>query len=267
MSRSQNIAQHLQYLRRFARALTGNQASGDAYVAAVLEAIIADPDIFDESGDPRVECYRVLCALWDSIDLNRVAGGEPEAWEQLAGHKLDTMTPRARQAFLLNAVESFTPEQIARILDEDIAAVHELLRRASEDIARQIRTQIMIIEDEPLIALDIEMLVSELGHGVTGVARTHAEAVALAKERPPGMVLADIQLADGSSGLEAVNEILGSFRVPVVFITAYPEKLLTGERPEPAFLLTKPFAPEMVKGVISQALFFETRAGNVDASA
>jgi CheY-like chemotaxis protein len=75
------------------------------------------------------------------------------------------------------------------------------------------------------------------------------------------MVLADIQLADGSSGLDAVNEMLTSFSVPVIFITAYPERLLTGERPEPAFLITKPFQPETVKAVISQALFFERYAG------
>ena len=75
------------------------------------------------------------------------------------------------------------------------------------------------------------------------------------------MVLADIQLADGSSGIDAVNEILHSrFEVPVIFITAYPERLLTGERPEPTFLITKPFLPDMVKALVSQALFFETRS-------
>ena len=119
----------------------------------------------------------------------------------------------------------------------------------------------LIIEDEPLIAMDIESLVQSLGHSVNGVARTHAEAIAAVKKKQPGLVLADIQLADGSSGLDAVNEMLASFSVPVVFITAYPERLLTGERPEPAFLITKPFQPETVKAVISQALFFERRAG------
>jgi hypothetical protein len=73
-------------------------------------------------------------------------------------------------------------------------------------------------------------------------------------------VLADIQLADGSSGIEAVNDILGISGVPIVFITAYPERLLTGERPEPTFLITKPFAPENVKAITSQALFFDLKA-------
>ena len=100
----------------------------------------------------------------------------------------------------------------------------------------------------------------EIGHRVKAVARTHAEAVEAVKRERPGLVLADIQLADGSSGLEAVNEILASIDVPVIFITAYPERLLTGDKPEPVFLITKPFQPESVKAIISQALFFDTRA-------
>lgn len=70
------------------------------------------------------------------------------------------------------------------------------------------------------------------------------------------MVLADIQLADGSSGIDAVNDILAASAIPVIFITAFPEHLLTGERPEPTFLVTKPFDENMVKALISQALFF-----------
>ena len=110
---------------------------------------------------------------------------------------------------------------------------------------------------ETFIAMDLESLVKNLGHNVVGVARTHADAVALAKNKRPGLILADIQLADGSSGLDAVNELLRTFEVPVVFITAYPERFLTGERPEPAFLISKPFQPAMVSAVASQALFFE----------
>jgi CheY-like chemotaxis protein len=114
----------------------------------------------------------------------------------------------------------------------------------------------MIIEDEPLIAIDIEQMVEGLGHRVTGIARTRDEAIALFRAAKPSMVLADIQLADGSSGIDAVNEILKTSPIPVIFITAFPERLLTGERPEPTFLVTKPFNPEMVKALISQALFF-----------
>jgi CheY-like chemotaxis protein len=141
-----------------------------------------------------------------------------------------------------------------------VGQVSELLAAAGKEIANQVATDVMIIEDEPVIALDLEALVSELGHSVTGIARTHREAVALAQSKRPGLILADIQLADGSSGLEAVNEILTRFDVPIIFITAYPERLLTGERPEPAFLITKPFQPDIVRATVSQALFFGTKS-------
>ena len=115
---------------------------------------------------------------------------------------------------------------------------------------------ILVVEDEPLIAMDIEQLVESLGHKVVSVARTHKEAVSLFAQTNPRMILADIQLADGSSGIDAVKDILAEFNVPVIFITAFPERLLTGERPEPTFLITKPFQRSTVKAAISQALFF-----------
>src|SRR5258708_32847026 len=93
-----------------------------------------------------------------------------------------------------------------------------------------------------------------------GIARTRAEAIELSRVRRPGLILADIQLADGSSGLEAVNDLLNSFEVPVIFISAHPERFLTGERPEPAFLTSKPYQQSTVSAVVSQALFFERNA-------
>jgi CheY-like chemotaxis protein len=170
------------------------------------------------------------------------------------------MTPRPRIAFLLRSLEGFTNEQIAQTLDCSLSEVQGLVDTAGREIAEQIRTDVLIIEDEPFIALDLQNLVEDLGHNVVDIARTHSEAVGSIRQYRPGLILADIQLADGSSGLEAVNEILGELEVPVIFITAYPERFLTGERPEPAFLITKPFLVDTVKAVISQALFFDRRS-------
>ena len=106
----------------------------------------------------------------------------------------------------------------------------------------------------------MKTLVEELGHRVVEVARTHREAVKAARRSQPGLILTDIQLADGSSGLEAVDEILQDYSVPVVVITDYPERFLTGRPPEPAFLITKPFGVNTLKAIISQALFFDRKA-------
>lgn len=256
MTLSTRIAPHLPYLRRYSRALTGAQHSGDTYVAAVLEAIISDVSTFPETGDDRIALYHLFSRLFGSLDTDRSDPASPFPWEQTATINLAKLSPLPRQAFLLSAVENFRPNEIAVILGLDDAAASALLKRASQEISEQAATDILIIEDEPLIALDIEQMVEGLGHRVIGIARTHKEALALYSSKTPGMVLADIQLADGSSGIDAVNDILKNTGVPVIFITAFPERLLTGERPEPAFLVSKPFNPDMVKALISQALFF-----------
>jgi CheY-like chemotaxis protein len=81
--------------------------------------------------------------------------------------------------------------------------------------------------------------------------------VKLGLEEKPDLILADIQLADNSSGIDAVADLLEELGdVPVIFITAYPERLLTGDRPEPTYLVTKPFQEQTVRAAISQALFF-----------
>ncbi len=257
MSLAQTIAPHIPYLRRFARSLTGSQPSGDAYVEAVLQALVADTSLYETDLPPRVALYRILIKVWDSVSVNNDVEERTELFEK----RLDAMVPRARQAFLLTTVEGFSVQEAAAILNTDVAGVRGLIDDAGRSIAEQVATSVLIIEDEPMIALDLESLVESLGHEVAGIARTHTEAVAAVNSRQPGLVLADIQLADGSSGLDAVNEILTTINVPVIFITAYPERLLTGDRPEPAFLITKPFETDTVKAVISQALFFSTGAG------
>ncbi len=260
MGVAEQITPHLPFLRRFARALTGSQSSGDAYVTALLEAVIAEPSLIEEGADARTGLYRLLCRLWGSLGINNVADTPSSHWERSAQRRLSAIGPRARQAFLLTGVEGFSVEQTSHILDVDDGEVSELISQASAEIAQQVQTDVLIIEDEPLIAMDLRALVETLGHRVAGIARTHREAVKLAARTTPGLVLADIQLADESSGIDAANEILTSIEVPVIFITAFPERLLTGKRPEPAFLITKPFVPDMVKAVIGQALFFDTRA-------
>ncbi len=211
MPTSKAIAPHLPYLRRFARALAGTQHAGDAYVAATLEVLIEDPGLFDKALDPRAALYRTFVGLWNSLDVNlKPEGGSAAATP--VDRKLEAITPLPRQAFLLSAVEGFSPAETAQILGVDIAKVDELIAAAGREIAAQVATDVLIIEDEPMIAMDLESIVEGLGHRVIGTARTHADAVSAAVQRKPGLVLADIQLADGSSGLDAVNEMLGYLR-------------------------------------------------------
>lgn len=240
-------------LRRFARALTGDQTRGDATVAAFLSAIVEDPKILPRKGQPRLATYALYCELWrqrgESHDKRWLRRG--------ADARLAALVPDARVAFLLHHLEGFSIDETAAILDTTPDEVEALLDAADADISRQIATRVLIIEDEPLIALDLERLVSGLGHRVVSIARTRNEARDAIKIEQPGLVLADIQLADGSSGTSAVGDILKHASPTVIFITAFPERLLTATRPEPTYLLTKPYDPEAVKAMVSQALFFE----------
>lgn len=259
MSLGQQLAPHLPFLRRYGRALTGSQAEGDRYVRATLEAIVAAPEEFPREVDPRLGLYRTFQAIWGSTHPDdRIE--EPDTLsdnEAIARARLARLAPRSRQALLLTAMEGFTSEDAAYLLEETPEAVDGLVADALAEIDSQTRARVLIIEDEPLIAMDLETIVRDQGHEVTGVAVTRDEAVALAMDDRPGLVLADIQLADDSSGIDAVKDILAQFNVPVIFITAFPERLLTGERPEPTFLITKPFQRSTVKAAISQALFFD----------
>ena len=261
MSVSQAISVQVPYLRRFARALTGNQQGGDAYVLAALEAIVAEPGSLKEGAGLRAGLYRIFLKVWGSMPVNTHVDHSGISGEATGAQRnLDAISLRPRIAFLLNALEGFSNEEIATALGIDESDVPGLIDRAGGEIADQIRTDVLIIEDEPFIALDLQQLVGDLGHNIVGIARTHSEAIDLVSRARPGLILADIQLADGSSGLEAVNQILEAFSVPVIFVTAYPERFLTGAPPEPAFLVTKPFSVDSLKAVISQALFFDRRS-------
>jgi CheY-like chemotaxis protein len=246
MSVKAAVGPELPFLRRYARAITGSQKMGDSAVREVLEALLAAPEEFVETKAARVELYRIFHKLWRPM-ANLV--------EPCVGDGLVARLPLpSRQALLLTAVEGFSVHEAADILGSDIATISTDIAAARQSITNSLEASVLIIEDEAIIALHIRSIVEGLGHSVTGIARTRSEAVALAERTRPELVLADISLADGSSGIDAVKDILAAMSVPVIFITAFPERLLTGERPEPTYLITKPFEPETVIATIGQAL-------------
>ncbi len=262
MTLSSRFGPYLPYLRRYARALTGSQASGDAYIRASLEALAANPGSVDTSGDARLALYRYFHTIWGSTGARLEGAGHATT---VADARLQALAPIERQAFLLTAVEGFSNREAASILRISETEQARLEAAAIREIEAQLSTRVLIIEDEPIIAADLQGIVEMLGHTVTGNATTHSEAVAMAAADPPGLVLCDIQLADGSSGIEAATEILKRFDVPVIFITAFPERLLTGDRPEPTYLIAKPFRDNSVKAAIGQALFFHQAKSHAGA--
>ncbi|MBL0768702.1 response regulator [Sphingopyxis sp. DHUNG17] len=257
MSLGDEIRGHLPFLRRYARALTGSQQHGDNFVHTTLEVIVAAPDEFHAGNDTRVDLYRNFHRIWESAFIEDGEGDdEQDPVIRAAGQRLARITPLGRQMLLLTALEGFSVEETATITGTDDATVESLLTEAIADIDREARTSVLIIEDEPLIAMELEQIVRELGHEVAGIATTHSDAVAAFENSEAGLVLADIQLADGSSGIDAVQDILAIAPVPTIFVTAFPERLLTGHCVEPTFLISKPFRDNTVRAAISQSLLF-----------
>ncbi|AZU03589.1 two-component response regulator [Glycocaulis alkaliphilus] len=248
------ISAHLPYLRRYARALAGDQQRGDALVQGALQKAVSGEIAFDGQLAPRIALFR---AFHDATAEAGMIAAEPQRGPD---SRLQRLEAKSRQALLLTAMEGFSAQEAGQVLALPESQVDDLVARAHGDIELALKTRVLIIEDEPVIAADIEAIVGDLGHEVCAIATTRSEAIAEASRHQPGLVLADIQLADNSSGIDAANDILADLAVPIIFITAYPERLLTGERPEPAFLITKPFLPNAVKAAISQALFFEEDA-------
>ncbi|WP_045387995.1 response regulator [Falsirhodobacter sp. alg1] len=251
------IGANLPYLRRYARALTGSQSTGDAFAAATLEAILEDTSIFEGIDNAKVGLFHAFHLVWASAGAPL---GDPDnRMSEKAQNYMANLTPNTREALLLHAIEGFTHDEIGAIMQVEADEATDLVEIAQREMSNAVAGKVMIIEDEAIIAMDISAIVKEMGHEITGIARTRTEAGALAARERPDLVLADIQLADNSSGVDAVNDILKQFDdMPVIFITAFPERLLTGQMNEPAFLITKPYHEDQVRSAVSQAMFFSS---------
>ena len=255
------VARHLPYLRRYARAIQGDQDRGDASVRCCLERLLhAGGDGGGDLGthDLRVRLYRtlhgVLCEAGEH-ELEHRPCARLIGNQAIVAARVGQLSPTKRQILALTVLEGFSVADAARVMGLSAAAAAALLAQAKDEIRSQRSSKVLIIEDEPVIALYIAATIQQSGHTLIGIAATHREAVETASREAPELILADIQLADDSSGLEAVSEIVGRGHLPVVFITAFPERLLTGTtRLEPTFLITTPFDAEILRVSISQAL-------------
>ena len=249
------VARELPYLRRYARALTGNQSTGDTYALATLEAILSDRSVWNETMTPKTALFRAFNFIWTSS--GQPVGEAEEGIAARAQRHLSRLTPNTREALLLHTIEEFGYDEIGAIMDVPVDEARSYVEIANREMQDSVSGKALVIEDEAIIAMDIQSIVADMGHRVTGVGRTRDGAVELGKEERPDLILADIQLADNSSGIDAVNDLLAHFGdIPVIFITAFPERLLTGEKPEPAFLISKPYTEEQVRSAVSQAMFF-----------
>jgi CheY-like chemotaxis protein len=226
--RREDLIRAVPYARRYARALTGSQPRGDGLVAESLQELLSEAEI---EGDAQHALYRAVTRRFD-----KAAGAA-------SPFVIGRLSQKQRQLLLLTSLEELTISDAASTVGLPNREAEENLEQAREHLRAGAATDVLIIEDEPVIAMDIEELVQSCGHNVVGVAATEAEAVEMAERTRPGLILADINLGAGGDGTTAVSRIMRHHYAPVIFVTAYPERLLTGEALEPAFVITKPFEP------------------------
>jgi DNA-directed RNA polymerase specialized sigma24 family protein len=254
MSDVNSIMKLLPFVRRYARALTGSQTRGDNYVRLCLETILAEPERM-EGEDAKLQLFKAFHDAWRAVDAQIASqrSSPSESGPQIS-RGLAALPALERQVLLLTFLEEFSLEDTAEIVGVSQKEARLLLDKARNEVQLVSSVPILIIEDEPMIALELGRIVRDLGHRVCGTAARQSDAIALAARTRPALILADIQLKGHDSGIATIQEILKNVEVPVIFVTGFPERLLTGDKLEPAFIITKPFSPQMLKAAIGQAL-------------
>ena len=198
-------------------------------MTVVIENLIKGELRISDPEDVRLSLYRFLVQEWEGLDAN----------EKIA-HVLFTDI-------------GLREDQVATVMGTTSDDALNLARSYAAKLIG-IDTSVLMVEDEPLAAMDLEAFLEKWGYRPIGIARTAAEAVDASISLRPKLIVMDIQLADGSSGIDAANEILKHYRPAIVFITSYPERLLTGNRPEPTYLVTKPWSPDVLQGLLADAV-------------
>ena len=265
---TENVLRHVPHLRRHARLLSGSKDVGDEYVRIALELIVAEPERL-QGGDERILLFRAFHAVWSALnERDRRGSADAVTIEDRLDQGLAALAPIERRVLLLAVVEQMTLEQVAEVLALDVETVRRHLAEARASLRHEVELPVLIIEDEPMIAIELSQIVREMGLSVSGTAARQDDAVVAADsagDAKLGLVLADIQLQDKGNGIGAAQQILERYNVPIVFVTGFPERLLTGSGLEPAFVVAKPFDAESLKVTIAHAL--STYAREKDAVA
>lgn len=236
-------------LRRHARAMVGKQTPGDAYVAAVLEIMRSDATVLRSMSGSRIGLFKLFTQLV-TASMGASMGECQPTGSQWAG-KPFPVPRQMRQVLLLISVEQFSPGEVAEIMGISEGEVAVLADAACESLGAIRGADVMIIESEPLIAMNIGQIVTELGLRVNSMPPTHDRALTILRRDTP-----DLIIADGGCHPGMVQDLYMRAKPPVVFISAFPEMLLTGDRPEPVFVAPKPFDPAEIKALIYLALLF-----------
>jgi len=252
---SGTISEQLSALRRYAGFLTGSDADGDTLVTAMLRRVLEGEVTLDAQAGLRIALFRALHDVW----VPSAATDE----EGRRGHGTfpPRMSPLERAALSLVRLEGFFAREAAYVLRMDVGEVERRLDRAERKLENALPRRILIVEDDLVLGMNLQELVASLGHRPIGPIATGGEAVRIAMREKPALILSDIKLRDGISGIEAVREIRHAMDIPVIYVTGFPHRL-HDRRLEPAsYVVPKPYSDSLMKSFITSTLLRHGLAG------
>ena len=128
--------------------------------------------------------------------------------------------------------------------------------------------KLLIVEDEPIVAIDLRDEVQEFGFEVTGLAESADAALMSVEEDKPDMVLMDISIDGSMDGIQAARVLRNLYAVPVVFLTSFSdsETISRATREAPYGYLTKPFKSRDLQAMLRTAMFKAVRDAAVSQS-
>lgn len=242
---------HLPYLRRYARALTGATHLGDDLVTRGVEAAVMAPTRFGIPGPKRAPLYALLNLLFDADGEGRPMAS-PHPIEQV----LARLPEPERRLYLLTALEELPLAEAAAVEQMVVEDAAERLCRVRERLRCDLTARVMVVEENPILALDLGSVVTEMGHVVCGTAATESEAMVLADTEQPTLALLDVRLADGGSGIEVarkLHEKMSALRV--IFVTGNDGEIERLNQTPLGPVVRKPFSAEAVRAAITRIVF------------
>jgi len=258
-AQARRLMAQLPYMRRYGRALTGSMTHADDLVTCGVEAALTEPEAYElDSSDELAQRRRLYGLMNRLFDAD---GGIPSTPPPTAtpNHPIETalasLPELERRIFLLVSLEELSTVQAADVLGDSVETVREALGRAQTAMREQLVANILIVEDDAIIAYDLTETVLAMGHKVCGTAATMEEALATAAANQPSLALMDLRLAHGGSGITTAQALRETRALPIIFVTAFAEELKQRGLDYLGPVIKKPFTREQIERAITQAVF------------
>ncbi len=211
------------------------------------------PTRFGLSEPARVPLYALLNLLFDE-------GGEgcPAPSPHPIERALGLLPEELRRVYLLVALEDLPLLDVAQIMHITPTEAMQRLGAARDGVRNTLTQRVLVVEDNPALALEIGSLVIDMGHVLCGTATNEREALELAEAEKPTLALLDVRLADGGNGVEVARALRQQKALRTILVTAFDDDLEALDARHLGQVVRKPFTPEAVKAAISRAVFMPT---------